>query len=129
MAVIFYDVNETPISALAIDDDFTDPKLWRIDADGPVSGYAFKGGSTYLQIGPDGWISIQDAPRHPAFSYRPETGEDPYHAFLGVPILKGGRVICPAQNIDRIADVAFADGKVQAIGDEIAPVPGRRNDG
>ena len=37
-------------------------------------------------------LSIQDAPRHPAFSYRPETGEDPYHAFLGVPILKGGRV-------------------------------------
>jgi phosphotransferase system enzyme I (PtsP) len=38
-------------------------------------------------------LSIQDAPRHPHFSYRPETGEDPYHAFLGVPILKGGRVI------------------------------------
>ncbi|MCB9972258.1 MAG: phosphoenolpyruvate--protein phosphotransferase [Hyphomonas sp.] len=38
-------------------------------------------------------IAIQDAPRHPAFSYRPETGEDPFHAFLGVPILRGGRVI------------------------------------
>ncbi len=38
-------------------------------------------------------LSIQDAPRHQNFSYRPETGEDPYHAFLGVPILKGGRVI------------------------------------
>lgn len=38
-------------------------------------------------------LSIQDAPRHPAFSYRPETGEDPYHAFLGVPILRGGRVV------------------------------------
>ncbi len=37
-------------------------------------------------------LSIQDAPRHPDFSYRPETGEDPYHAFLGVPILRGGRV-------------------------------------
>lgn len=38
-------------------------------------------------------ISIVDAPRHPAFSYRPETGEDPFHAFLGVPILRTGRVI------------------------------------
>ena len=38
-------------------------------------------------------LSIQDAPRHPDFSYRPETGEDPYLAFLGVPILKGGQVI------------------------------------
>lgn len=38
-------------------------------------------------------LSIQDAPRHPSFSYRPETGEDPYNAFLGVPILRRGRVI------------------------------------
>ena len=38
-------------------------------------------------------IAIKNAPRHPAFSYRPETGEDPYNAFLGVPILRGGRVI------------------------------------
>ena len=32
-------------------------------------------------------------------------------------VLKGGRVIDPAQNIDRVTDVAFADGKVAAIGD------------
>ncbi|MEH6744537.1 phosphoenolpyruvate--protein phosphotransferase [Hyphomonas sp.] len=38
-------------------------------------------------------MAIQDAPRHASFSYRPETGEDPFHAFLGVPILRGGRVI------------------------------------
>ena len=38
-------------------------------------------------------LSLSDAPSHPAFSYRPETGEDPYHAFLGVPLLRGGRTI------------------------------------
>ncbi len=38
-------------------------------------------------------LAIQDAPRHPAFSYRPETGEDPYHAFMGVPVLRSGSVI------------------------------------
>lgn len=38
-------------------------------------------------------LNIQDAPLHPGFSYRPETGEDPFHAFLGVPILRSGRVI------------------------------------
>ncbi|HAF81661.1 MAG TPA: phosphoenolpyruvate--protein phosphotransferase [Brevundimonas sp.] len=38
-------------------------------------------------------ISLSDAPSHPAFSYRPETGEDPYHAFLGAPLLRGGRAI------------------------------------
>src|SRR5665213_1678194 len=38
-------------------------------------------------------LNLSDAPGHPAFSYRPETGEDPFHAFLGVPLLRGGRAI------------------------------------
>jgi phosphotransferase system enzyme I (PtsP) len=38
-------------------------------------------------------LNLLDAPSHPAFSYRPETGEDPFHAFLGVPLLRGGRSI------------------------------------
>ena len=38
-------------------------------------------------------LNLSDAPAHPSFSYRPETGEDPFHAFLGVPLLRGGRTI------------------------------------
>ncbi len=38
-------------------------------------------------------LNLSDAPNHPAFAYRPETGEDPFHAFLGVPLLRGGRAI------------------------------------
>src|ERR1700742_3902081 len=38
-------------------------------------------------------LNLSDAPSHRAFAYRPETGEDPYHAFLGVPLLRGGRTI------------------------------------
>ena len=38
-------------------------------------------------------LNLADAPAHPLFSYRPETGEDPYKSFLGVPILRGGRVL------------------------------------
>jgi phosphotransferase system enzyme I (PtsP) len=38
-------------------------------------------------------LSLTDAFSHPRFSYRPETGEDPFHSFLGVPILRGGRVL------------------------------------
>jgi phosphotransferase system enzyme I (PtsP) len=38
-------------------------------------------------------INLSEAPAHPSFSYHPETGEDPYHAFLGVPLLRGGRAI------------------------------------
>ena len=38
-------------------------------------------------------LNLADAPGHPLFSYRPETGEDPYQSFLGVPILRGGRTL------------------------------------
>jgi phosphotransferase system enzyme I (PtsP) len=38
-------------------------------------------------------LNLSDAAAHPAFSYRPETGEDPFHSFLGVPLLRGGRVV------------------------------------
>jgi phosphotransferase system enzyme I (PtsP) len=37
-------------------------------------------------------LNIADAPQHPRFSYRPETGEDPFNAFLGVPIVRSERV-------------------------------------
>ena len=38
-------------------------------------------------------LNLSEAPSHPRFVYRPETGEDIYHSFLGVPILRGGRVV------------------------------------
>jgi len=37
-------------------------------------------------------LALSDAQAHPAFVYRPETGEDPYHSLMGVPILRSGRV-------------------------------------
>jgi phosphotransferase system enzyme I (PtsP) len=38
-------------------------------------------------------INEPDAQNHPAFSYRPETGEEIYHSFLAVPLLRGGEVL------------------------------------
>ncbi|MEL6379822.1 MAG: phosphoenolpyruvate--protein phosphotransferase [Pseudomonadota bacterium] len=38
-------------------------------------------------------IITENAPAHPAFAYRPETGEDPLKAFLGVPLIRSGQVI------------------------------------
>jgi dihydroorotase len=38
-------------------------------------------------------------------------------------ILTGGRVIDPSQNLDAIADVAFAGGKVARVAPSIAPTP------
>jgi signal transduction protein with GAF and PtsI domain len=33
-------------------------------------------------------LNLSDAQSHPAFRYLPETGEEIYHSFLGVPILR-----------------------------------------
>ncbi len=38
-------------------------------------------------------VNLPDARSHPAFSYRPETGEEMYSSFLGMPITRGGRTI------------------------------------
>src|SRR5499425_10189 len=38
-------------------------------------------------------INLSEAHEHPAFSYRPETGEEIYHSFLGVPILRAGNTL------------------------------------
>ena len=38
-------------------------------------------------------LALADAQTHPAFSYRPETGEEIYHAFLGVPLLRAGNLL------------------------------------
>ncbi|MEE8272282.1 MAG: phosphoenolpyruvate--protein phosphotransferase [Alphaproteobacteria bacterium] len=37
-------------------------------------------------------LAIANAPSHPSFAYRPETGEEAFHSLLGVPLLRGGRV-------------------------------------
>ncbi|KQT46671.1 peptidase [Methylobacterium sp. Leaf456] len=38
-------------------------------------------------------LALSDAQSHPSFSYRPETGEEIYHAFLGVPLLRAGNTL------------------------------------
>ncbi|MCB5174357.1 MULTISPECIES: phosphoenolpyruvate--protein phosphotransferase [Microvirga] len=38
-------------------------------------------------------LALSDAQSHPAFSYKPETGEEIYHAFLGVPLLRAGNTL------------------------------------
>jgi phosphotransferase system, enzyme I, PtsP len=38
-------------------------------------------------------LNLSDAQSHPSFKYLPETGEEIYHSFLGVPILRAGVTI------------------------------------
>jgi phosphotransferase system enzyme I (PtsP) len=38
-------------------------------------------------------LNLPNAQAHPAFSYKPETGEEIYNSFLGVPILRAGNTL------------------------------------
>src|SRR5436305_7034604 len=38
-------------------------------------------------------LALAEAQAHPDFAYRPETGEEIYHSLMGVPILRGDRVL------------------------------------
>jgi phosphotransferase system enzyme I (PtsP) len=38
-------------------------------------------------------INLSEAQSHPAFAFRPETGEEIYRSFLGVPILRAGNTL------------------------------------
>ncbi|MEE3319903.1 MAG: phosphoenolpyruvate--protein phosphotransferase [Pseudomonadota bacterium] len=38
-------------------------------------------------------VNLEDAFTHPKFHYLAETGEDPFHAFLGVPVMHHGKVL------------------------------------
>jgi phosphotransferase system enzyme I (PtsP) len=38
-------------------------------------------------------IALSEARSHPNFAARPETGEEDYHSLMGVPVLRGGRVV------------------------------------
>ncbi|HEY0959354.1 MAG TPA: phosphoenolpyruvate--protein phosphotransferase [Novosphingobium sp.] len=38
-------------------------------------------------------LNLAEAAAHPDFSYRPETGEDKYHSFAGVPIVRRERAV------------------------------------
>ena len=38
-------------------------------------------------------MNLPDAQNHPAFAYRPETGEEPFASMLSVPVRRSGRVL------------------------------------
>ncbi len=59
-------------------------------------------------------LSLDNAPAHPAFAYRPETGEDPFQAFLGVPVLRAGQTlgVLVVQNRD---SHAYGEDEIEAM--------------
>jgi phosphotransferase system enzyme I (PtsP) len=71
-------------------------------------------------------VMVADAFEHPRFKYFPETGEDPYHSFLGVPLLEGGTL----QGVLVVQDVeprTFSASEVQmlvSVAAQVAPLVG-----
>lgn len=86
-------------------------------------------------------LALADAQSHPMYAYRPETGEEIFHSLMGVPIIRGGRVIgvLVVQNrtmrhytdeeIETLETVAMVLAELVASGelvskDELVPVDG-----
>jgi len=59
-------------------------------------------------------VNLSDAPADPHFSYRPETGEDPFKSFLGVPIVRGGQVF-GVLTVQNKAERGYAEEEVEAL--------------
>ena len=59
-------------------------------------------------------VNLSDAPADPHFSYRPETGEDPFKAFLGVPIVRGGQVF-GVLTVQNRAAVLYSEEEVETL--------------
>lgn len=59
-------------------------------------------------------LNLSEAQKHPAFQYLPETGEELYHSFLGVPILRAGRTL-GVLVIQNEAHRVYSDDEVEAM--------------
>ncbi|WP_377293824.1 phosphoenolpyruvate--protein phosphotransferase [Rhizobium sp. SG2393] len=59
-------------------------------------------------------LNLSDAQAHPAFAYLPETGEEIYHSFLGVPILRTGRAL-GVLVVQNKASRTYRDDEVEAL--------------
>ncbi|WP_159728053.1 phosphoenolpyruvate--protein phosphotransferase [Methylosinus sp. Ce-a6] len=59
-------------------------------------------------------LNLSEAQEHPAFSYRPETGEEIYHSFLGVPILRGGNTLGVLVVQNRVRRI-YSEEEIEAL--------------
>lgn len=59
-------------------------------------------------------LNLPDAQNHPAFAYRPETGEEAYASMLAVPVLRGAEVLGVIAVQNR-APRRYAEDEVEAL--------------
>lgn len=86
-------------------------------------------------------VALAEAKAHPAFAYRPETGEEAYEALMGVPIMRGGRVlgVLVIQNrmarqysdeeVETLETIAMVVAELLASGDLVDPAELQPADG
>ncbi|NOT42331.1 MAG: phosphoenolpyruvate--protein phosphotransferase [Alphaproteobacteria bacterium] len=60
-------------------------------------------------------LNLSDAPQHPSFSYRPETGEDPYQSMLGVPIIRSGGTTLGVLAVQNKTHRHYGEEEVEAL--------------
>jgi len=59
-------------------------------------------------------LNLTEATTHPRFSYRPETGEELYHSFLGVPLVSANKV-AGVLTVQNVADRTYAREEVEVL--------------
>ncbi|MEM6712650.1 MAG: phosphoenolpyruvate--protein phosphotransferase [Pseudomonadota bacterium] len=59
-------------------------------------------------------LNLADAQKHPSFAYLPETGEEDYQSFLGVPVLRVGRVM-GVLTVQNQARRSYSEEEVEAL--------------
>lgn len=69
-------------------------------------------------------VAVEHAPAHPRFKYVKESGEDPFHSFLGVPLIDRG-VLQGVLVVQTIEPRVFTEHEIQMLvqaATEVAPV-------
>jgi len=59
-------------------------------------------------------LNLDEATRHPEFAYRPETGEEMFHSFAGVPIVRRERAI-GVLAVQHAENRAYDDVEIEAL--------------
>src|ERR1044071_6188131 len=59
-------------------------------------------------------LNLDEASRHPEFAYRPETGEELFHSFAGVPIVRRERAI-GVLSVQHAESRAYDDVEIEAL--------------
>ena len=59
-------------------------------------------------------LNLADAQTHPRFAYRPETGKESFHSFVGVPVLRGG-TLAGVLVVQNTTYRTFVDEEVEAL--------------